>query len=275
MPVFIPRNCSLKTLSRKINNILWLMNNLSQVHCVPFWLAPSGCILGTYKLKKNKKMGGCEQMSMASGRHFAWSKGKETSSCSHWLCCYCCHILPIKSSWENHMPLSQHTTLTKYWKAGQMSVKTGYKTAHIKHNKENTIASVCYYNSQLNVITQKAWGHVFSKLTADKLPPERSRSSRWNKVSCSPRSRRRSSRLMSSVAPSQHREASLLRWQGTQTRAVVTDSRCWDVEVGSLRTAVGVVNRRRSGERSHFDVLLLMGISDLGNYPSTRFKPSD
>lgn len=177
-------------------------------------------------------------------------------------------------------PLSHHGKTTclchsTSLKVGQMSVKTGYKTAHIKHNKENTIASVCYCNSQLNVITQKAWGYVFSKLTADKLPLERSRSSRWNKVSCSPRSRRRSSRLMSSVAPSQHREASLLRWQGTQTRAVVTDSRCWDVEVGSLRTAVGVVNRRRSGERSHFDVLLLMGISDLGNYPSTRFKPSD
>lgn len=60
--------------------------------------APSRCIKRWVNLQSAYK-----QMSMASGRHFTWSKGKETSSCSHWLCCSCAVI---------SFPLSHHGKTT-------------------------------------------------------------------------------------------------------------------------------------------------------------------
>lgn len=91
--------------------------------------------------------------------------------------------------------------------------------------------------------------NAFSKLTADKFPPGRSRSSRWSKVSA----RRRSSRLMSSVAWSQHREASLLWRRGVRR----TEARC------SCRLVPEEVWRV-----AQVDALILNDIADLGNQPS-------
>lgn len=198
--------------------------------------------------------GTCEQMSVASGRHFTRSKGKETSSCSYWLCC-CCHILPTESSWENHMPSSCRIRVRKCVKAGQSELEVRKHLQTVWFLQLACSSSRCPHRQHGAPIEHTG----LMQLTADKSPPERSPGSRRNAVSSSPRSRRRSSRVTSSVARSQRREASLLWWreQGAQKAGLqLPIPRCRGVE-GGYENA----DARLSKKKSHFDDLFLMDIT--------------
>ena len=111
---------SLKTCGWQTNYILWFTIHLRYTVCLP-----ARRILSTSKTKTG----------WVGGGGYTWA-----DECSIWqtfhkeqregnvflqplLLLLCCHILPIESSWENHMPLSYRIRVRKYMIAGKVRIK--------------------------------------------------------------------------------------------------------------------------------------------------------